>query len=338
MIRKIILIKQELLLLFYELNRSGLLSFFFFNDTATTEIYTLSLHDALPISMEARDPLAHDVQVGGPQAVVAGLRKAGRREVVDQCVEPDVYGLLRVAGKRDAPGLALPRDRDVLEAGLDEAQHLVAADLGLHAQRARADAIEHGVAVRAQPEEVVPLLGRDQLEGGMLDAVPVDDLRAGLELLAPGAVQPRVLRLEQIRGVALPDTLEQGRHRAGVSRLGGADPVVVRAVEAAPIVGEAGRHAIDPRLRRYAGAGGGLDHGLAVLVHPHQEVDVVAAQPVIARDTVGTDLLEGVPQMRLAVRVVDGRRQVELRHPLRRLRLSAFRATPRACRLHRCGA
>src|SRR5258708_34088263 len=27
-------------------------SFFFFNDTATTEIYTLSLHDALPISQE----------------------------------------------------------------------------------------------------------------------------------------------------------------------------------------------------------------------------------------------------------------------------------------------
>src|SRR2546425_2772548 len=28
-------------------------SFFFFNDTATTEIYTLSLHDALPISIRA---------------------------------------------------------------------------------------------------------------------------------------------------------------------------------------------------------------------------------------------------------------------------------------------
>src|SRR3989442_8890960 len=28
--------------------------FFFFNDTATTEIYTLSLHDALPISIRAR--------------------------------------------------------------------------------------------------------------------------------------------------------------------------------------------------------------------------------------------------------------------------------------------
>src|SRR5436309_5519539 len=32
-------------------------SFFFFNDTATTEIYTLSLHDALPIYLStATDP------------------------------------------------------------------------------------------------------------------------------------------------------------------------------------------------------------------------------------------------------------------------------------------
>src|SRR3989442_12785192 len=30
--------------------------FFFFNDTATTEIYTLSLHDALPISTRPRVP------------------------------------------------------------------------------------------------------------------------------------------------------------------------------------------------------------------------------------------------------------------------------------------
>ena len=29
----------------------GVFFFFFFNDTATTEIYTLSLHDALPICL-----------------------------------------------------------------------------------------------------------------------------------------------------------------------------------------------------------------------------------------------------------------------------------------------
>src|SRR2546422_7551785 len=33
----------------------ALFCFFFFNDTATTEIYTLSLHDALPISIAVAD-------------------------------------------------------------------------------------------------------------------------------------------------------------------------------------------------------------------------------------------------------------------------------------------
>ena len=33
----------------------GCVWFFFFNDTATTEIYTLSLHDALPISSSLSD-------------------------------------------------------------------------------------------------------------------------------------------------------------------------------------------------------------------------------------------------------------------------------------------
>ena len=33
-------------------------SFFFFNDTATTEIYTLSLHDALPISLMSVIPIS----------------------------------------------------------------------------------------------------------------------------------------------------------------------------------------------------------------------------------------------------------------------------------------
>src|SRR3989442_11895699 len=38
--------------------RPPLFDFFFFNDTATTEIYTLSLHDALPISARGRGAAA----------------------------------------------------------------------------------------------------------------------------------------------------------------------------------------------------------------------------------------------------------------------------------------
>src|SRR5256885_10523606 len=39
--------------------------FFFFNDTATTEIYTLSLHDALPISLAPYSPLSASVAIRG---------------------------------------------------------------------------------------------------------------------------------------------------------------------------------------------------------------------------------------------------------------------------------
>src|SRR5258708_6203725 len=39
----------------YTLERTRSRFLFFFNDTATTEIYTLSLHDALPISDQERD-------------------------------------------------------------------------------------------------------------------------------------------------------------------------------------------------------------------------------------------------------------------------------------------
>src|SRR5256885_7968779 len=41
-------------LVLYSSCSTALSSFFFFNDTATTEIYTLSLHDALPISRAGR--------------------------------------------------------------------------------------------------------------------------------------------------------------------------------------------------------------------------------------------------------------------------------------------
>src|SRR2546430_14667875 len=42
--------------------------FFFFNDTATTEIYTLSLHDALPISL-----WCHTFTCSTPRATYARL-------------------------------------------------------------------------------------------------------------------------------------------------------------------------------------------------------------------------------------------------------------------------
>src|SRR2546430_14884685 len=49
--------------------------FFFFNDTATTEIYTLSLHDALPIfRRDGRERFGVGLG-GGPLAIAQGLEQ-----------------------------------------------------------------------------------------------------------------------------------------------------------------------------------------------------------------------------------------------------------------------
>src|SRR3712207_8813293 len=49
--------------------------FFFFNDTATTEIYTLSLHDALPIYADGHQDDHHGVDhgAGDPTFQALGL-------------------------------------------------------------------------------------------------------------------------------------------------------------------------------------------------------------------------------------------------------------------------
>src|SRR3712207_9417222 len=44
---------------------SSVICFFFFNDTATTEIYTLSLHDALPIFTDIAAKAKHPGNVVG---------------------------------------------------------------------------------------------------------------------------------------------------------------------------------------------------------------------------------------------------------------------------------
>src|SRR6202043_3350882 len=62
-------------------NCSLILVFFFFNDTATTEIYTLSLHDALPISpasLWARGPKGNDLGLRAPRPKGGRDRKSTR--------------------------------------------------------------------------------------------------------------------------------------------------------------------------------------------------------------------------------------------------------------------
>src|SRR3989442_10833498 len=54
--------------------------FFFFNDTATTEIYTLSLHDALPISHLGPLPIVFNLPAFAIVAVITVVLVIGTKE------------------------------------------------------------------------------------------------------------------------------------------------------------------------------------------------------------------------------------------------------------------
>src|SRR2546428_13850619 len=81
---------------------------FFFNDTATTEIYTLSLHDALPISEGDEDGLSGWVMGGacGGRPWHQGCRANASRivalyvRVMVSCASLDGYGLSLFAPRR----------------------------------------------------------------------------------------------------------------------------------------------------------------------------------------------------------------------------------------------
>src|SRR5260221_6935587 len=54
--------------------------FFFFNDTATTEIYPLSLHDALPISAASANDNSGQSSASDAAAIAAAISQANRSE------------------------------------------------------------------------------------------------------------------------------------------------------------------------------------------------------------------------------------------------------------------
>src|SRR5438105_12967517 len=65
---------------FFSLVLLFLLFFFFFNDTATTEIYTLSLHDALPIYHDHDDSLRCPAVRPRHAPWLSAARRPGRRD------------------------------------------------------------------------------------------------------------------------------------------------------------------------------------------------------------------------------------------------------------------
>src|SRR6202011_6402751 len=75
--------------------------FFFFNDTATTEIYTLSLHDALPIWGRGRGGVGAVAVPDPPDVPAPGSdRKSTRLNSSHRCISYAVF-CLKKTDKRE---------------------------------------------------------------------------------------------------------------------------------------------------------------------------------------------------------------------------------------------
>src|SRR6266540_3125862 len=111
-----------------------ILLFFFFNDTATTEIYTLSLHDALPISDRRPPP-------GGGWRTRARACRAGERPAAScprgACpVAPPTPRRSRARGSSPAPSKVRVAVQGVV---VDDADHhVLVGDVRAHGQIAHA--------------------------------------------------------------------------------------------------------------------------------------------------------------------------------------------------------
>src|SRR6267378_2820502 len=98
----------------------SLIFFFFFNDTATTEIYTLSLHDALPIQGAGREPIL----AGHPPSPAAAIGPVSYHRVPDVGeMHPNLVG--PAGGQADAQEVtpAVPRDGLQVRHGRPPARH-----------------------------------------------------------------------------------------------------------------------------------------------------------------------------------------------------------------------
>src|SRR2546422_5632824 len=227
--------------------------FFFFNDTATTEIYTLSLHDALPICLEdvqgggqvlAPEPLADELP--GFFGRLTGDSGGVGAHVGDQPGRPllaDVHALVKLLGQ--GHGLlgaeAQLARRLLLERAGDEGRHRIALLLlaldGLHDEGLAPDRRHDALGLRGRADVRLPtvdavelgLEGRRVLPGqrrrngpvllraeGFALALALADQLDGHRLHPPHAEATADLLPQQLAALVADDAIE---HAPGLLRV-----------------------------------------------------------------------------------------------------------------------
>src|SRR6267378_1994027 len=133
--------------------------FFFFNDTATTEIYTLSLRDALPFCRELCRRLGVSLREGSADVAGRAQRDGGG---IEEAAREERYSFLRgVKENEEATAIAVAHTRD------DQAETLLlrllrgAGRRGLAAMRERSGDLWRPLLAASRDEVLAHLRARE---------------------------------------------------------------------------------------------------------------------------------------------------------------------------------
>ena len=262
--------------------------------------------------VKADDLLADQVDVNRPQALVVRPRPvvlsiADRAHVGRERVEPDVEHVLGIVGQGDSPAQRGTANRQVVQARPHESHDLVAPGIGLDELRLGFVQLQQFLLEGGEAEEVV-LLGdrRDHLRisgRGFL----IGDKGFVAEVILAGVAA----LVDRTVGQA---ALEDLAHSQGVARVAGAPEEVAFQAEFVPFRAKCLRDAIGELLRLQARRRSGTLDLLPVLVAARSQVGIVAQHAPDPLDRIGHDRRVGMADVGRGVDVVDGRRDVEIRH------------------------
>ncbi len=251
-------------------------------------------HGGPECAMEACDVFSDDVDIGGPEVMEAGFvvgAIAQGGDVVEECIEPDVDGLIWVEGDGDSPGEVSSGDGDVAEFGSDDVDDFVAAGFGLDEVWLGIVEGEEFLLEGGEFEEVVFFFDGFESEGWVIGAFTFDEVAVGFEFFAAGAIEGGVGAFFDEAGVV--DGLDEFLAADVVAWFRGLDEVVVGDIEGVPDFAELSRHVVDVGFGFEFEFGGALGDFDGVFVVSHLEVDIEALHSAETGLDIGADFFEG---------------------------------------------
>ena len=142
----------------------------------------------------------------------------------------------------------------------------------------------------------------------MIWTLAIDDFSIGQKAFAADAVQSFIL--VEVDVPLIVDLLQYGGHHGDMARLGRTQEIIIADAQFLPRLNEGCGDTVGVGLRLETHCGSGGEDLLAMLIGARQQVGVVAVEPVVAGQHVGDNGRVGMPHVRLAIDVVEGRCEV----------------------------